>query len=77
MRPASVGHCTKNLLEIKTAPSRVLALKSFALVQKSSPTPPSPLRRVRICSHWITIQFLHQCDRYHETRTNRPTAWSP
>ena len=25
MRPASVGHCTKNLLEIKTAPSSVPA----------------------------------------------------
>ncbi len=39
MRPALAGHCTKNLLEIKTAPSRVPARKSFALVQKSGATP--------------------------------------
>src|SRR6516162_66657 len=39
MRPASAGPCTKNLLEIKTAPSRVPAPKSFALVQKTGAIP--------------------------------------
>jgi hypothetical protein len=39
MRRASAGHCTKNLLEIITTPSRVPARKSFALVQKSGATP--------------------------------------
>ena len=39
IRRASAVHCTKNLLEIRTAPSRVPARKSFALVQKSGATP--------------------------------------
>ena len=39
MRPASAMHCTKDLLEITTAPSRVPARKSFALVHKSGATP--------------------------------------
>jgi hypothetical protein len=45
MRPASAGLCTKNLLEITTAPSRVPARKSFALVQKAVRYPPTPLGR--------------------------------
>ena len=50
--------------------------KSLALVQKRGATPSTSTRRGPDMLSSDKDQFLHQCDRYHETRTNRPTAWS-
>ena len=69
-------YCTKNLLEIKTAPSRVRRERALRSYRKAVRYFRLRWGGVRICSHWITIQFLRQRNRYHETRTNRPTVWS-
>jgi hypothetical protein len=77
MRPASSGHCTKKLLEIRTTRSSVPARKSLALYRKAARNRPILLPR---CSDTLSLDndpTSHQCNRCHvRTRSSACDTFS-